>query len=34
MDFTATSLKPKDFKSGIVPFDNLTQPSSSGLEVS
>ncbi|KAG2210053.1 hypothetical protein INT47_003489 [Mucor saturninus] len=29
---TSTSLNPKDFKSGIVPFENLTQPSTSGLQ--
>lgn len=33
IDFLATTIRPKDFKSGIIPFDNLTQPATSGLEV-
>lgn len=32
IDFLATTIRPKDFKSGIIPFDNLTQPATSGLE--
>ncbi|KAI9335042.1 hypothetical protein BD770DRAFT_16333 [Pilaira anomala] len=32
LDFTTTFLRQKDFKSGIIPFENLTQPSTSGLE--
>jgi hypothetical protein len=28
-----TWLRPRDFKSGIVPFENLTKPEISGLEV-
>ncbi|KAI8332165.1 hypothetical protein EDC96DRAFT_526695 [Choanephora cucurbitarum] len=32
VDFDNVYLKPREFKSGIVPFDNLTQPPSSGLE--
>jgi uncharacterized membrane protein len=28
-----TFLRPQDFKSGIVPFENLTKPAVSGLEV-
>ncbi|KAI8979134.1 hypothetical protein BDF20DRAFT_481260 [Mycotypha africana] len=31
-EYQFSVLVAKDFKSGIVPFDNLTQPSASGLE--
>jgi hypothetical protein len=33
MDLQNTVLHQKDYKSGIVPFENLTTPDASGLEV-
>lgn len=33
MDLQNTVLHQKDYKSGIVPFENLTAPDASGLEV-
>lgn len=33
MAYNDLQITPQDYKSGVIPFDNLTQPADSGLEV-